>query len=254
LTDTSTPGRSLDFSTLRQANLARAKEWNPTGADTGPGFAGLELAGEVGELCNLLKKAERVRLGLVGGVVDRARLEEELADVVICADLVGIALGIDLSEAVRAKFNRTSEERQFLTRLLPEPRGGNASRRFLLFQNDSDDEHNPDWHAVRSTDDPLEVIRFAFGPTGGEREVLDQYTGTRAISGEPLTMALLKVLRANNALTDRCAQLNGDLVATTGTNEWHAAVAAEAECEKLGIDTDRWELRSQEPTTAGGAA
>jgi len=117
LTDTSTPGRSLDFSTLRQANLARAKEWNPTGADTGPGFAGLELAGEVGELCNLLKKAERARLGLVGGSVSPAAIAEELADVVICADLVGLALGLDLWPIVVAKFNATSEAKGFATRL-----------------------------------------------------------------------------------------------------------------------------------------
>lgn len=117
MSDTSTTGSSLDFGSLRQANLARAKEWNPTGADTGPGFAGLELAGEVGELCNLIKKAERVRLGLKGGSVAPERIAEELADVVICADLVGIALGIDLSDAVRTKFNATSQEKGFTTQL-----------------------------------------------------------------------------------------------------------------------------------------
>lgn len=112
------PSPSLhQFDALRQANLARAKEWNPTGADTGPGFAGLELAGEVGELCNLLKKAERARLGLVGGSVSPAAIAEELADVVICADLVGLALGLDLWPIVVAKFNATSEAKGFATRL-----------------------------------------------------------------------------------------------------------------------------------------
>ena len=112
------PSPSLpQFDALRQANLARAKEWNPTGADTGPGFAGLELAGEVGELCNLLKKAERARLGLVGGSVSPAAIAEELADVVICADLVGLALGLDLWPIVVTKFNATSEAKGFATRL-----------------------------------------------------------------------------------------------------------------------------------------
>ncbi len=112
------PSPSLpQFDALRQANLARAKEWNPTGVDTGPGFAGLELAGEVGELCNLLKKAERARLGLVGGSVSPAAIAEELADVVICADLVGLALGLDVWPIVVAKFNATSEAKGFGTRL-----------------------------------------------------------------------------------------------------------------------------------------
>lgn len=110
-----------EFAALRQANLARAREWNPDGVATGPGFAGLELAGEVGELCNLLKKAERARLGLVGGSVSPEAIAQELADVVICADLVGIALGLDLWPIVRQKFNATSEEKGFRTRLEDRP-------------------------------------------------------------------------------------------------------------------------------------
>jgi NTP pyrophosphatase (non-canonical NTP hydrolase) len=110
-----------EFAALRQANLARAREWNPGGVAIGPGFAGLELAGEVGELCNLLKKAERARLGLVGGSVSPEAIAQELADVVICADLVGIALGLDLWPIVRQKFNATSEEKGFRTRLEERP-------------------------------------------------------------------------------------------------------------------------------------
>jgi NTP pyrophosphatase (non-canonical NTP hydrolase) len=110
-----------EFAALRQANLARAKEWNPTGVDTGPGFAGLELAGEVGELCNLVKKAERSRLGLVGGSVSPVLIAQELADVVICADLVGIELGLDIWPIVVRKFNQTSKEKGFRTRLEDRP-------------------------------------------------------------------------------------------------------------------------------------
>ena len=80
-------------------------------------FRGVELAGEVGEACNQLKKLERVRLGLVGGKLDTADLCEELADVVICVDLIAMDLGIDLGEAVRQKFNRTSEKYSLETRL-----------------------------------------------------------------------------------------------------------------------------------------
>ena len=45
----------------------------------------------------------------------------ELADVVICVDLLASALGGDLGEAVRRKFNATSEKNGLLTRLEPKP-------------------------------------------------------------------------------------------------------------------------------------
>lgn len=47
-------------------------------------------------------------------------LAEELADVVICADLCAVSAGIDLGAAVVAKFNATSEK-VGLTTMLPTP-------------------------------------------------------------------------------------------------------------------------------------
>lgn len=103
-------------STLRAANQARQKEWD-AGNQITLAYRGNELAGEVGEACNVLKKLERERLGIRGSRATKEQLAEELADVVICADLIAMDAGIDLDEAVRAKFNATSEKVGLATRL-----------------------------------------------------------------------------------------------------------------------------------------
>lgn len=104
------------YPTLRDANQARQKEWD-AGNQITLAYRGNELAGEVGEACNVLKKLERERLGIRGSRATKEQLAEELADVVICADLIAMDAGIDLDEAVRAKFNATSEKVGLATRL-----------------------------------------------------------------------------------------------------------------------------------------
>lgn len=100
---------SLTFDILREANRIRQEEWCP---DQKPdlSFRGNELAGETGEACNVIKKLERARLGWVGSKATLDQLAEELADVIITADLISLACGIDLGKAVREKFNATSEK------------------------------------------------------------------------------------------------------------------------------------------------
>src|ERR1700674_2252434 len=76
------------------------------------------MAGEAGEACNLAKKLLRHRDGVAGNKKAedkdveslRLRCAEELADVVIYADLAMRALGYDLNETVRRVFNRKSDE------------------------------------------------------------------------------------------------------------------------------------------------
>lgn len=97
------------YKDLRSANLARQAEWDPSDKITLE-FRGNELAGEVGEACNVIKKLARVRLGIPGSTDTLEHLAEELADVVICADLVAMAAGLDLSIAVARKFNATSRK------------------------------------------------------------------------------------------------------------------------------------------------
>jgi len=100
---------------LSKANYIRAKEWG--GPQTTLSFKGNELAGEVGEACNILKKMERTRLGMKGGGGDRDALAEELADVIICVDLIAGHLCIDLEAAIRDKFNKTSDKIGLETKL-----------------------------------------------------------------------------------------------------------------------------------------
>lgn len=104
-----------NYPTLRSANEARQKEWDP-GDNITLAYRGNELAGEVGEACNIIKKLERERIGIRGSRATKEQLAEELADVVICADLIAMHEGIDLDPAVQAKFNATSEKLGLATR------------------------------------------------------------------------------------------------------------------------------------------
>jgi NTP pyrophosphatase (non-canonical NTP hydrolase) len=104
------------FSELRDANVRRQKEWDPSDKITLT-YRANEMAGEVGEACNVAKKIERERLGIQGSRDTVAHLAEELADVIICVDLIAGGEGIDLWKAVRDKFNATSEKVGLQTRL-----------------------------------------------------------------------------------------------------------------------------------------
>ncbi|OSQ34176.1 MazG-like family protein [Thalassospira sp. MCCC 1A01428] len=111
------------FKALRAANIARQAEWD-AGGEISIEFRGNELAGEVGEACNLIKKIARERMGLPGSRAKISDLAEELADVVICADLIAMDAGIDLANAVVAKFNKTSEKVGLKTRMASRRHGG----------------------------------------------------------------------------------------------------------------------------------
>lgn len=104
------------YRSLRAANIARQKEWDRGDVITAS-FRGLEMAGEVGEACNVIKKLERERLGIRGSRATVENLAEELADVVICADLIAMMYGIELGEAVAGKFNHTSLKNDLSTML-----------------------------------------------------------------------------------------------------------------------------------------
>lgn len=97
------------FSELREANFVRQQEWDSDN-QISLAYRGNELAGEVGEACNLIKKLERERLGIRGSRATLQELAEELADVVICVDLIAMHEGIDLQKAIREKFNATSQK------------------------------------------------------------------------------------------------------------------------------------------------
>jgi NTP pyrophosphatase (non-canonical NTP hydrolase) len=109
--------KEFEFLNLREANHNRQIEWDADN-QISLSYRGNELAGEVGEACNIIKKLERERLGIRGSRSSKEELSEELADVIICADLIAMHEGIDLDEAVRKKFNKTSEKYGLKTRIL----------------------------------------------------------------------------------------------------------------------------------------
>lgn len=100
----------LTFDEMRRANYTRHAQglcgtsnlWELTDWSNA-------IAGEAGELCNLVKKIKR-RLPK-DPTLEEARddLRYELADIVMYVDLLAHQLDIDLSEAVREKFNIVSD-------------------------------------------------------------------------------------------------------------------------------------------------
>lgn len=106
----------LSFYLLRAANETRQQEWDKDGVIT-LSYRGNELAGEIGEACNVIKKLERERLGIRGSRATTEQLAEELADAIICIDLIAMQAGIDLGITTRNKFNATSEKYGLATRL-----------------------------------------------------------------------------------------------------------------------------------------
>lgn len=106
----------LNLKDIRVANAARQEEWDPE-SKVDMLYRSNELAGETGEACNVVKKLAREALGIRGSRATIQDLAEELADVIICADLVAMEAGIDLGKAVRDKFNATSEKVGLKTKL-----------------------------------------------------------------------------------------------------------------------------------------
>lgn len=68
-------------------------------------------AGEVGELCNAVKKRKRAAAGFNDGraVPTIDDVGGEIADVICYLDLLAAKLGIDLEQAIIRKFNAVSE-------------------------------------------------------------------------------------------------------------------------------------------------
>jgi NTP pyrophosphatase (non-canonical NTP hydrolase) len=97
--------RPLSFDELRKLNVARCEAvFHPLDSWSAAEWA-MALTGELGEACNLLKKARR------GEAVPTEAIADELADVMIYLDLLAARLGINLAESVVRKFNIVSDRR-----------------------------------------------------------------------------------------------------------------------------------------------
>lgn len=97
---------SLDLLTLRKANVKRCiNSFKHSLDDWSEMEWGCAAAGEMGELCNLLKKRKR------GEDIPLKAVMDEIADVIIYLDLLAAKLGLHLSGPIREKFNETSEKK-----------------------------------------------------------------------------------------------------------------------------------------------
>jgi NTP pyrophosphatase (non-canonical NTP hydrolase) len=115
----------LSLALLSRVNQARAKRWHNGDLDEWSVNDWLAaFGGEAGEALNAGKKHRRILSGLQqhGNVQTTEReaaqkIMEELADAVIYADLVATRLGLNLAQAIKAKFNAISDREGFPERL-----------------------------------------------------------------------------------------------------------------------------------------
>jgi NTP pyrophosphatase (non-canonical NTP hydrolase) len=105
----------LTFSRLREINVKRCESGFGHKLDSwSVAEWGNATAGECGEACNVAKKILRFRDNVAGNKKSKAELEAELgneiADILIYADLWAASQGIDLEKAVVETFNKKSDE------------------------------------------------------------------------------------------------------------------------------------------------
>lgn len=93
----------ITFKEVQDANAARCPEIFPEAIRwTGTEWA-LAVAGETGELCNNIKKANR------GDLISIKKIMDEAADIVHYCTLLANHYQFDLGQAVVDKFNEVSE-------------------------------------------------------------------------------------------------------------------------------------------------
>lgn len=102
---------SLSFERLQEANALRSNITFPQCNTWSLGDWGCAVAGEVGEACNLMKKARR------GEVIPAHQIADELADVVIYADLICTKMGVTLEAAIKRKWDEVSKRRGYEEKL-----------------------------------------------------------------------------------------------------------------------------------------
>lgn len=112
----------MTFAELRARNIERCVRWHPQGLKSWSlSDWAVATIGELGEACNIIKKLNRYRDGLVGNSQDEVELKkqlaDEIADTMIYLDLLATAADIELERAVIEKFNRVSVRNGFPERL-----------------------------------------------------------------------------------------------------------------------------------------
>lgn len=105
---------------MRKANLTRCEaHFHPLNSWSETDW-GCALAGEVGELCNFLKKRKRTvdaveshKISQIQGTRKLISLhnscKKEIGDVLSYLDLISASMGLTLEECIRDKFNEVSD-------------------------------------------------------------------------------------------------------------------------------------------------
>lgn len=113
----------LTLEDLRNTNLSRAMVWHPDGIEEwSVNDWAVALGGEAGECLNKCKKLKRIDSNIrQANGMDREQMVqaigEEIADVVLYADLLASRLGFRLEDLLVSKFNDTSIREGFSHRL-----------------------------------------------------------------------------------------------------------------------------------------
>jgi NTP pyrophosphatase (non-canonical NTP hydrolase) len=99
----------LDFQTLRIQNVKRCEKAFHSVDGWSESDWACAAAGEMGEICDAIKKRRRGwdKPGVTAPSVDD--VGKEIADTICYLDLLAARLNIDLSAAVRDKFNEVSD-------------------------------------------------------------------------------------------------------------------------------------------------
>ena len=115
----------LDLAALRPINVQRATESFKCYDNQPLTYWTTALAGEVGELCNMIKKIQRVERGGVDGGssytakdITKEMLKEEIGGIAIYLDLLASLLDISLEEAIIETFNSKSEKYGFKEKIV----------------------------------------------------------------------------------------------------------------------------------------
>jgi NTP pyrophosphatase (non-canonical NTP hydrolase) len=111
---------AFDMQAFREQNTRRARNGFRCYDNQPLTYWTTALAGEVGELCNMIKKTERVQRGGIDSGssytakdIDKNMLKEEIGGIAIYLDLLASLLDIDLEEAIVDTFNQKSEKHGF---------------------------------------------------------------------------------------------------------------------------------------------
>ncbi len=116
---------SLTFEELRKVNVQRAIRWHgPEGLkEWSVSDWACAVAGEVGEMCNAVKKFNRLKMGIksANNPIDIdtsiAQIAQEIGDAAIYLDLISQRLGLKLEQCIQDTFNRVSLRENYPERL-----------------------------------------------------------------------------------------------------------------------------------------